>query len=81
MKRPKRAGSLSQREFEEYIWKGVRKKERIEQEDSRERTDTEEDRGGRGRTEQCADDRGVPWRDGNVRHGPAQMIGECRGAI
>ena len=59
----------------------VRKMERNDKEAPRERTDTERHKRERGRTEQCADDRGVPWRDGNVRHGPAQMIGKCRGAI
>ena len=82
MNRPKRAESLSHRagEVGEYIWKRKRKKERNEKEARRERTDNR-NAGERGRTEQCADDRGVPWREGSVGHGPAQMIGECRGTI
>ena len=72
MKRPKRAGSLSHRELEEYIWKRVRKEERNEKEASRERTDTERIRVGEGAQSNA---------QRSVRHGPAQMIGECRGAI
>ena len=41
----------------------VRKMERNDKEALRERTDTERNKGERGRTEQCTDDRGVPWRD------------------
>ena len=76
MKRPKRAGSLSHRELEEYIWKRARKEERNEKEASRERTDTERIRVGEGAqsnaqkrpTRPSADDTGMPWRDLNVRN-------------
>ena len=45
----------------------VRKKERNEEGAPRERTGTERSKGGKGRTEQCTDNRGVLRCDLNVR--------------